>query len=525
MSNDAPLALPLRSALVSALFLLLGSMATSAQSGQVVGTQDLQPAGGGGGSAIASAGDVDGNGVHDVVVGNLLGGVEQRGVVTLFFMNGDGSIASQVLIDPTVHGISLGVRAHFGAAVAGPGDVDGDGVDDLVVGGNLDGANDHGAIWTLFLEADGGVKGFSKQGAGSTVLGLQAGERFGSSLAVLGDLDDDGVTDLGVGSPLNGAEGAVRVLFMNADGTVDSVLRIDNAALGGALTGREFFGIGLDAAGDVNGDGELDLAVGSLGTDSRGELWLVFLDAGGVALGTASVAADEIESSLTGVDIFGWSVAGVGDVDGDGTPDVAVSAPTGHIPDPGRIYLLYLDATASVRDIDSYLSPVGTFSNNFGQGIGAGGDWNGDGNVDLLAADLHDGAWALFLSGCPAPAATPRNGSGLNPLTLFNVAGPTLGATWDLAIDASGHAPGVFLIYVANQPTSGIFLSIGELLFQPAGGVPLVGAGSHGGGVANHSFPVPDLPALCGREATAQVLILGSPGPRLGNALDVVLGR
>ena len=150
----------------------------------------------------------------------------------------------------------------FGSSVAALGDLDGDGVADMAVGAPSEfGTGSGGAVHVLFMNANGTVK--SSQKIGSGIGGgptLADGDYFGHSVASLGDLDGDGVTDLAVGADKDDTggynRGAVYVLFMNANGTVKSSQKIASGIGGGpALANGDRFGSSVTSLGDLDGDG------------------------------------------------------------------------------------------------------------------------------------------------------------------------------------------------------------------------------------------------------------------------------
>ncbi len=249
----------------------------------------------------ASLGDHDGDGVVDLAVGASWaddGGLN-RGQVWILFLNTDGTVKSQQKISSTAGDFTgmLDNSDKFGQSLGSLGDLDGDGVGDLAVGapGDGDGGTFNGAMWVLFLNTNGTVK--THQKISSTEGGftgiLESFDFFGETGSFLGDLDGDGVGDLAVGAAGDddgGTDrGAVWVLFLNTDGTVESHQKISSTEGGftGILDDGDWFCWTPMFLGDLDGDGVGDLAVGALfdddgGTD-RGAVWILFLD--GVARG------------------------------------------------------------------------------------------------------------------------------------------------------------------------------------------------------------------------------------------------
>jgi len=247
------------------------------------------------GSAVARIGDLNGDGIVDVAVGASGDddGSTDRGAVYILFMNYDGTVQAQQKISAIAGNFTGILRTgdHFGSAVAGVGDLDGDGVVDLAVGasGDDDGGTDRGAVWILFMQRDGTVKRAQKisQLSGQFDALLADGDHFGSALADVGDLNNDGHDELAVGANQSDDggpnRGAVFILFLTKLGEVISSSQIsqNQGNFPDTLSDGEQFGTAIAGLGDLDGDGNLDIAVGANldddgGTD-KGALWTLFM--------------------------------------------------------------------------------------------------------------------------------------------------------------------------------------------------------------------------------------------------------
>ena len=304
------------------------------------------------GRSIANIGDLDGDGVNDLAVGAHLNDEtsSNSGAVHIMFMNTDGSVDSTVEInDSTTNGPTIGNGYHFGYSIANIGDLDGDGVNDLAVGTLLDpaGGTKRGTVNIMFMNTDGSVKS-TVEIDDTTTNGptLSDNDRFGTSIANIGDLNGDGVNDLAVGASQDdeGGEnrGAVHIMFMNTDGSVDSTAEINDSTTNGpSLADSDTWGASVANIGDLNDDGVDDLAVGATGAEhgtlsgfnsSIGIVFIMFMNTDGSVDSTV-----EINSSTTNgfgdlltakncCRYVGASVANIGDLNDDGVDDLAVGA-------------------------------------------------------------------------------------------------------------------------------------------------------------------------------------------------------
>lgn len=289
------------------------------------------------------------------------------------------------------------------------GDIDNDGISDLVIGARSDddGAVDAGAVYIAFMNADGTVRDQQKISMleGGFTDTLEAGNFFGYGVAGIGDYDGDGVPDIAVTAPTQPNQ-ALYILHLNTDGTVKS--QVKNSDIPGQ---------GLSAAGDLNGDGKIDLIAGNPGAAGGGAAQILFFDDASQLIAEDSFNISSVEggfgAGLTAGDDFGGRESAVlGDIDGDGTIEVAVGAfqSNGGL---GAIWILSLDSgSLNVVDklkitsgeagfdevIDGAENPNGSFGGQFGHAMAAVGDLNGDGVPDLFTgANQHEEGYAYIL--------------------------------------------------------------------------------------------------------------------------------
>jgi len=441
------------------------------------------------------------------------------------------------------------------------GDLDGDGTLEVAFGapGDDDSVNNGGAVYVLSLNADGTASATRKLSNLSGGLGftLDNGDHFGDAVEALDDLDGDGVPELVVGAPEDddgGTDrGAVYVLFLDATVGVKSSQKISQTS--GLFTPmlEDFgeFGDGLASLGDLDGDGQPELAVGQGGgsspTGSReGRVWLLSLFPQGLVAGFETLDADTpgLGIDLGSGDLFGASVDAIGDLNGDGVTDLAVGAEShGAFPaftGKGAVVLAYLNADGTLRSSDVIAPLKGGLQANlgvhdkFGSALAFLGDLDGDGTQELVvgayfddSAATDDGAvHVLSLDYCPTQASATSRNAGTNP-TSYTCDAPVLGQPWNATVDLSTTGHPLALVVGFTTPFQ-FTLPGGQTVLvidgSGAGEQLMLAAGS--GPTASFSLTVPLDSVFCGRELYTQAVHLGGGLPfALSNAQDLVVGH
>ncbi len=378
------------------------------------------------GQAVGSAGDINNDGFDDLLIGAPISDVpiQDTGYAYVVFGKATGFNATMDLsgLDGS-NGFRMNVDEGdvlLGWTFDRAGDVNGDGIDDIVIGAplkdNPNGENT-GSSYVVFGKTTGfdanldlssldGSNGFRMDGAIS-------GSSFGNGVSA-GDINGDGFSDLIGGSYLEGP-GTSYIVFGKAS-AFDAVIDLSNLdgdngfSLEGEAEGDET-GYSVDNAGDVNGDGFDDIIIGSRSSDANGEdsgaSYVVFGKSSGFDAAFELSNLDgsngfRVEGGAAG-ELSGRSVSTAGDFNGDGFDDLIIGSyaadPNGE--DSGAGYLLFgkasgFDASINLAELTSsgglLLNGLAA-GDAFGKSVSSAGDINDDGFDDLIiGAPFGDGA-------------------------------------------------------------------------------------------------------------------------------------
>ncbi len=369
------------------------------------------------GDGVADAGDVDNDGVTDILVGDLFSSPNFGAEGTVWVYSG----ATGTELYRWDGG---GNDRYLGDDVAGLGDINGDGHGDVLMG-----------AWGEFGEKSFSGVAYVRSGLDGSVIyrieGTVDHGYFGESVAGIDDVDDDGIPDFAIGAvgedTLGSNTGAVY-LYSGATGTL-----IDSWT---GPVGNARFGDEVRSAGDVDGDGKADLVIAARFVAPNGQVFVI------------SGATGETLATFAGYDpdeVFGTSVDGAGDVDGDGLDDIIVGSDQYYDP-AGYTGFVRVYSVATGKLLSDFRA--GSPTARLGYAVAGVGDVNGDGVPDFAAGAItqdtpagNDSGRAYVFSGALTGIVYEVRDFDAGATATFRVNGATPGSALFFAASLTGEAP------------------------------------------------------------------------------------
>ena len=436
------------------------------------------------GFSVSDAGDVNGDGIGDLLIGAPLSDGDSDFVRSFATSIGSTYVvygvagATRGALNLTNLSSSQGYEIfgdaggdQLGYSVSGVGDINGDGIDDLIIGVpyNDDGGSGAGQAYVIYgVAGTPGTLDVTTLTAaqGFAIQGDTVGDNAGFSVSGAGDVNGDGINDLIIGA-VNGDDGGSNsgeayVIYGTAGatrGTLDltNLTQNEGFLIRGDVSG-DMLGWSVSDAGDVNGDGIDDVIIGATGSDSGGQgagaAYILYGATG--TRGTydlSTLSASEAMRIVGGdFDNAGFSVSGIGDVNGDGYDDVVIGA-TGAEFGAGAAYVVF--GNQNSVDLDNLqpgqgyrIEGIDALNGPAGYSVSGIGDINSDGIDDLIVGARNsdtggsNAGEAYVIFGTRWVSRNTIDLADLSPSEGFNIVGDANSDLFGHAVSGAGDVNG-----------------------------------------------------------------------------------
>ena len=436
------------------------------------------------GDAVSSAGDINGDGIADIIIGakdaDVNGNNSAGKIYVIFGKNSDFSSSFNLANLDGSNGFVLnGIDAEdlAGISVSNAGDINNDGVEDLIIGargGDPNGNSNAGESYVVFGQDSGFNASFNLANLdgsnGFVINGINSGDFSGTSVSSAGDVNGDGIADIIIGANFADSNAGESYIVFGQDSGFNASLNLanldgSNGFVINGINSGDFSGTSVSGAGDINGDGVSDLIIGANfadpnGNSNAGESYVVFGNKNGFTsnLNLANLDGSNgfVINGINSGDFSGTSVSSAGDINGDGFSDIivgATNADPNNQENAGQAYvILGTDAEfnssfdlSSLNGQNGFVINGDNVDNLLGTSVSSAGDFNGDRLDDIIISAVganQETGTSYVLFGSTEPFNAVIDLDQLEPNQGFTIEGIDQGDRSGNSVSSAGDVNG-----------------------------------------------------------------------------------